>query len=145
MTNDLWWDADTSSETPADSAARGGSLSPRGRESAIRDALPIIGRFFQAQGQPQRLTTTDSISVKEEQDNETDRRLLAALRLRAALAAAEPLVSAVEAVAARPTFRYALQSTESVGHLAGTLDVSKYVSRSYRDGGPPSYPVKVGS
>lgn len=141
MTNESWWDADTSSESSADSEARGGSLSAHGRESAIRDALPIIGRFFQSQGGPQRLATTDSISIQDEQGNGTDLRLLAALRLRAALAAAEPLVSAVEAVAARPTFRYALQSTESVGHLAGTLDVSRYVSRSYWDGGPPNYPV----
>lgn len=141
MTNDSWWDTDTRAESSDISDARGGSLSSHGRESAIRDALPIIGRFFQSQGQPQGLTTTDSISVQNERGSDTDFRLLAALRLRSALAAAEPVVAAVEAVAARPTFRYALQSTESVGYLAGTLDVSRYVSRSYWDGGPPSYPV----
>lgn len=142
MTNDAWWDDDASAETSADTVARGGSLSAHGRESAIRDALPIIGRFFQRQGSASQLATANSISVhQDEQSDATDLRLLAALRLRSALAAAAPILTAIEGVALRPTFRYALQSTESVGHLAGTLDVSRYASRSYWDGGPPTYPV----
>lgn len=141
MTNDAWWDHDTSAEALAETFARGGSLSPQGRESAIRDALPIIGRFFQRQGSAGQLVTSNNISVQHEQSNATDFRLLAALRLRSALAAAAPILTAIEGVAVRPTFRYALQSTESVGHLAGTLDVPRYASRSYWDGGPPTYPV----
>lgn len=126
MTSDDWWDGDAITESSADTAARGGSLSAHGRESAIRDALPIIGRFFQRQGSAERLARANRISVQDEQTNVTDLRLLAALRLRSALAAAAPVLTAVEGVAARPTFRYALQSTESVGHLAGTLDVPRY-------------------
>lgn len=141
MTSDAWWDDDASIESSAHTAARGGSLSAHGRECAIRDALPIIGRFFQRQGAAERLATANHISVQDEQTNAADLRLLAALRLRSALAAAAPVLIAVEGVAVRPTFRYALQSTESVGHLAGTLDVSRYASRSYLDGGPPAYPV----
>lgn len=141
MTDDAWWDGDSSAETPADTVARGGSLSPHGRESAIRDALPIIGRFFQQQGSAERLATTNNISVQDGQLKATDFRLLAALRLRSALAAATPILSAIQGVAVRPTFRYALQSAESVGYLAGTLDVPRYASRAYWDGGPPTYPV----
>lgn len=141
MTSDDWWDGDAITESSADTAARGGSLSAHGRESAIRDALPIIGRFFQRQGSAERLARANRISVQDEQTNVTDLRLLAALRLRSALAAAAPVLTAVEGVAARPTFRYALQSTESVGHLAGTLDVPRYASRSFWDGGPPTFPV----
>lgn len=141
MTNDAWWDDDASAETSADTVARGGSLSTHGRESAIKDALPIIGRFFQRQGSANQLATVNSISVQDEEGNASDLRLLGALRLRSALAAAPPILTAIEGVAVRPTFRYALKSTESVGHLAGTLDVSRYTSRSYWDGGPPTYPV----
>lgn len=141
MTSDSWWDDDASTESSGDTAARGGALSAHGRESAIRDALPIIGRFFQRQGSAERLATTNHISVQDGQSDATDLQLLAALRLRSALAAAAPILTAVEGVAVRPTFRYALQSAESVGHLAGTLDVARYASRSYWDGGPPTYPV----
>ena len=141
MTNDAWWDDDESTESSADTLTRGGSLSAHGRESAIREALPIIGRFFQRQGSAERLATANHISVQDEQTNATDLRLLAALRLRSALAAAAPILTAVEGVAVRPTFRYALQSTESVGHLAGTLDIPRYALRPYWDGGPPTYPV----
>lgn len=141
MTSDAWWDTDASAESPIDPELRGGSLTPHERERAIRDALPIIGRFFQSQGQSKRLMTADSISVGDETSSDTDLRLLAALRLRSALAAAEQLESAIEAVALHPTFRYALRSTESVGHLAGTLDIPRYISRSGWDGGPPRYPV----
>lgn len=141
MTHDTWWDDDAGTETSADTVARGGALSVHGRESAIRDALPIIGRFFQRQGSAERLVRANNISVEGKQSETTDLRLLAALRLRSALAAAAPILSAIEGVAVRPTFRYALRSTESVGHLAGTLDVPRYASRSYWDGGPPTYPV----
>lgn len=137
MSSDAWWDDDASTEPSADTAARGGSLSAHGRESAIKDALPIIGRFFQRQGSAERLAMANHISVQHERTNAADLRLLAALRFRSALAAAAPILTAVEGV----TFRYALQSTETVGHLAGTLDVPRYASRSYWDGGPPTYPV----
>lgn len=140
MTSDTWLDEEDA-EGSLDSYARGGALSVQGRERAIRDALPIIGRFFQKQGSSERLVSTNTISTQVGASEEPDQALIASLRLRAALAAAIPIQDAIEAVAARPTFRYALQSSESVGYLAGTLDVSRYVARPYRDGGPPTYPV----
>jgi hypothetical protein len=141
MSSDIWWDSETNPESLADSTVRGGSLSDHGRESAVRDALPIIGRFFQSQGQSGQLVASAGISVNDGIGDDLDLRLLAALRLRSALAAATPLLSEVEDIAVRPTFRYALRTSESVGHLSGTLDVPKYVSRNYWDGGPPTYPV----
>lgn len=121
--------------------APGGALSPAGRAHAIKEALPVLGRHFQKVGTPDRLGTYQSLGVAATPSDELDRRLIAGLRLRAALAAAVPVLDAIAAISRQPSFRYALTSSESVGHLGGTLDIPAYVTRRFVDGGPPVYPI----
>jgi len=121
--------------------APGGALSPAGRDHAIREALPILGRHFQKVGSPDRLSTYQTLGVETTPRAALDRRLLGGLRLRAALAAAVPILDAIAEISRQPSFRYSLTSNDTIGHLGGTLDIPAYVTRRLIDGGPPVYPI----
>lgn len=140
MTGSTWLDEDAQGETLEENTARGGFLSMAGRRAAIRDALPLVGRYFQSRGSTGRLRNYAAIA-KAEAAVSTDERLLAGLRLRAALATSERLLAKLEEVIRRPTFRYALAQTESVGELQGSLDIGRYAARPPTGGGPPTYPI----
>lgn len=140
MTDSTWLDEDTLGESLDENAARGGSLSPSGRKAAIGHALPLVGRYFQSQGSPSSLRGADSIGRGDEPLS-SDARLIAGLRLRAALATSDRLLSVLEEIGRRPTFRYSLAQAESVGQLQGTLDIARYVMRSPIGEGPPAYPA----
>lgn len=139
MTDSDWLDQDTQGETLEENAARGGFFSMSGRRAAIRQALPLVGRYFQSRGNP--LLRTHGAIARAGQPVSADERLLAGLRLRAALAASEQLLAHLEEVARRPTFRYALTQAESVGELQGSLDLARYVARPPLGGEPPRYPI----
>ncbi|WP_134765135.1 hypothetical protein [Nocardioides sp. 1609] len=132
---------DIADEDTSNSFAPGGALSPAGREHAIRQALPILGRYFQKVGSAERLVARNALDVAPLPQTDIDQRLLGGLRLRAALASAEPVLDAIRSICRQPSFRYSLTKSESVGHLGGTLDVPAYVSRMYFDGGPTIYPI----
>lgn len=140
MTQDTWLDADTEDETPEENAVRGGYLSMAGRKAAIGAAVPLVGRYFQRRGSRTRLRNVAALAM-DEQIRTLDERLLAGLRLRAALATSDRLVPKLEEVVRRPTFRYALTQADSMGELRGTLDLGRYVSRPPSGGDPPTYPV----
>jgi len=140
MTDATWLEEDTQGESLEENAARGGFLSKRGRRAAIRDALPLVGRYFQRRGSAAHMRSSAAVGRGPEQAT-TDERLLSGLRLRAALATSERLLSSLEEVSRRPTFRYALTQAESVGELRGTLDIGRYVARPPVSGEPPTYPI----
>lgn len=118
--------------------AKGGHLSPAGRQAAIRAAFPLVGRYFKQSGAPTLessplLNRTSSLSTR-------DRRLLAALRFRAALSAAGALYDLIEVISLRPTFRYELISVRSAD-LTGSLNIGKWIQRIPVFDGEPSYPI----
>lgn len=120
--------------------AESGTFGVTGREHAIRIAFPIVGRYYQKSGISNRLTSRPGIRLGGA-DAAADTRLIAGLRLRAALSTATQLLDHIERIAREPTFKYSLVSTVSIGHLSGSLDVPAYVSRMYWDGGPQTFPM----
>lgn len=141
MSTGAWSDADVQTESPGQTAALGGTLSEEGRRAAIRAALPVVGRYFQTMGSPGLLRTARAVGTAAAAPDSVDERLIAGLRLRAALSASRSLLEALDGVALRPTFRYSLIQAESIGELAGTLDIARFVARPLIGGGPPSYPI----
>lgn len=121
--------------------APAGAFSPAGRECAIREALPVLGRCFQKAGSPDRLRDHQTLGEGSGLPSTMDQRLMGGLRLRSALASAAPILDAIREIGRQPSFRYSLTSSESVGHLGGTLDVPTYTTRMFFDGGPTVYPI----
>lgn len=121
--------------------APAGAFSPAGRECAIREALPVLGRYFQKVGGVDRLRNHQTLGAGSGPPSTTDQRLMGGLRLRSALASAAPILDAIREIGRQPSFRYSLTSSESVGHLGGTLDVPAYTTRLFFDGGPTVYPI----
>ena len=105
--------------------APGGALSELGRQAAVETSLSLLGLYFS--GGAQELAETSAAS-RAEVDAEME-ALQAGLRLRVALAATGRLLSVLDRVAKRPTFRYELQHTEHVGSLSGALDINRWVTR----------------
>lgn len=142
MSTVTWLDADGEAESLDQTAALGGALSKEGRRAAIKAALPVVGRYFQTRGSPGLLRNARALGPAAASSDSVDERLMAGLRLRAALATSGSLLDALDGVTRRPTFRYSLTPAESVGELTGTLDVSRFVARPpVVGGGPPSYPI----
>ena len=142
MSTETWLDADGQTESFDQTAALGGALSKEGRRAAIRAALPVVGRYFQTKGSPGLLRNARALGPTAASAHSVDERLMAGLRLRAALATSGSLLNALDGVTRRPTFRYSLTPAESVGELTGTLDIARFVTRPpMAGGGPPSYPI----
>ncbi len=133
-----WFEVDTESETADESAALGGALSKEGRVAAIGSTLPLLGLYFSSGAQP--LDARPAIG-KTQAPDPAQSQLLAGIRLRVALAAAEKLRLLLERLLSRPTFRYTLTSSESTGALTGALDVNRYSTRGGAVTEVPTYPT----
>lgn len=139
--DDGWFDHDTSGETLSETAARGGALSKAGRREAIGAALRLLGQYFASGAQP--LSAQRALSHRERRGDADPElsALLAGLRLRVALAAAERLRAILRRIVDRATFRYQLQPVESIGQLTGQLDINRYLARLGERGDVSTYPI----
>ena len=113
-----------------------GHFTEPARRDALAAALPLLGTYFEAGAR--RLQAGRGPSRGE--DPETD-LLLAALRLRVALAATDTLIVLAEDIARRPNFRYHRRRTDTVGEVRGRLDTTRYATGIGRLQIPPRYPV----
>lgn len=126
---------DPEQSAPLDAAA--GRLTATGRRAAIDEALALVGTYFERGSRALHVQPGPSRSA----DAAATDRLLAALRLRLALAAAERLAGLAGDITRRPNFRYERRKDESVGAVRGRLDVTRYITGTQRLQQPPRYPV----
>lgn len=138
-TRGSWLDTDSSEESPADTAARGGTLSDAGRQAAIASTLPVLGLYFASGQQP--LETRRAIAPVIDFPSDPTSTLLAGIRLRVALAAAERLLAILKRIIDRPTFRYQLKSLDSMGMVTGQVDVTRYLTQFGTVSEVRTYPV----
>jgi len=117
--------------------APGGALSELGRQAAVEASLSLLGVYFSSGDQDlsERSAASRTAAASELEE------LLAGLRLRVALAAGRRLLTFLENMARRPTFRYQLVSTEQVGSLSGALDINRWVTRQRGGDQDLSFPV----
>ena len=119
--------------------ATGGRLSSTGRMAAIGSALSVVGRYFQS-GSARSVDSSALATV--EGASELDLILSSSLRFRGTLSVAGQVIQIVESIQRRPTFRYALVDSESIGQVTGALDVGRYVStRATSFGSAPTFPI----
>ncbi|MBQ0879341.1 hypothetical protein [Streptomyces sp. RT42] len=126
------------------SAVSGGYFESGGRRAATYATLPLLGTHF-SRGLREKLKETES-SISRSVSNGADvpadlAQAVAGLRLRVALAAGERLMGIFESVMDRPNFRYGVVRHESVGVLAGKLDVARWVMRRWEVRVPTIYPT----
>lgn len=123
---------------------RGGYFDRGGRQSAIFSSLPLLGTYF-SRGLREKLREAESGILRSDGESSLDHvgleQAVAGLRFRVALAAGEGMVGILESVLDRPNFRYGVRHHESVGALAGKLDVTRWVSRKWEVRAHPIYPV----
>jgi hypothetical protein len=121
-----WLSEDAISESEEEFRARGGALSPAGRQAAAAASLSLIGAYFSEGSQP---LVSRAMIATEASDASVAAVVLAGIRLRVALAASERLLGLLRRIGHRPNFRYELRTTESVGGLSGQLDVNRWVAQ----------------
>lgn len=138
-THESWLDADSGEESPAETVARGGALSEAGRQAAIASTLPVLGLYFASGQQP--LETRRAIAPAVDPAPDPTSALLAGIRLRVALAAAERLLTILKRIMDRPTFRYQLRSIDSTGIVTGQIDVTRYLTQIGTVSEVRTYPV----
>lgn len=113
-----------------------GRLAVSARRAAIAAALALLGTYFERG----RASLTTSQGPSQEGDPAIG-RLLAALRLRTALAATGRLTRLAEAITRRSNFRYERVRRETVGAVRARLDIDRYVTGLGQFQVPPRYPV----
>lgn len=119
-----WLGHDTPGDVQLIDAAPGGALSDAGRQAAVEASLSLLGVYFAAGD----VDSSDMAAAASGDDAEMN-ELRAGLRLRVAIAAARRLLSVIDEVTKRPTFRYELRSTEHVGSLSGALDFNRWLTQ----------------
>jgi hypothetical protein len=122
---------------PAGVRAPSGSFNSEDRHAALVGALPLLGVYF-AGGH----TSVDHQQVVGVGSGDLDPAVLG-LRLRVALAAGRKFLRILRAARDARAFRYESVSAEQTGHLAGVLDVTRWVTRPRGGGEEISYPVTM--
>ncbi|MFD3544160.1 hypothetical protein ACFWUW_00810 [Streptomyces sp. NPDC058655] len=141
---DGWIERSRGEGISAETATRGGALSPAARQAAITTAISVVGRYFATGNQP--LTPQATLGHKNTSATgpvieRSPDALLDALRLRVGLAAARRIGLILDRIAGRATFRYELRPEESTGQVTGQLDVSRYLMRLGAVTDVATYPV----
>ncbi len=122
-----------------ESESRAGQFSSADRATVIKQSLPLLVGYFSdaptwaLQNQAQ-LGSTAGDDLDE---------LANLVRMRVALASLVRLTPAFEAVLAQPSFFYDREIEESVGHLSGPPDMTRYIRTRLRPESPRRYPVRV--
>ena len=117
-----WLSDDSRSESEEEYRAKGGALSAVGRRKAVASSLALLGGYFASGSLPQQ--QFDVGSYGPEQDGNS--AVLAGIRLRIALAAADELLRIMRSIGKRQSFRYHLRSTDQQGSLTSQLDVNRW-------------------
>jgi hypothetical protein len=112
---------------------------PEARRLAIAGSLRLLATYFSS-AETWDLSLQPAVSDLR---TELDVELASAVRLRTMLALAQELVPILQSILAKPTFHYSQRSQESIGLLAGRLDVPRYVQRRSGRTAPKIYPVRV--
>ena len=109
-----------------DTSVQSGTLGVAGRAAAVSSALGLVSQYF-AEGS-QQLIEGRALARGDDASDKELFQLIAALRLRVALAAANRLLGILERISWHPTFAYRQRSIDSTGGLSGQLDINKYVA-----------------
>jgi hypothetical protein len=134
-------DRDELDQLGGSSEGGAGRFTAAGRRAALNNSLPLMATYF-ADAPTWDLEVTRQISSSMSGDPVLD-DLAAGARLRASLAAADRLLGILADVAARPTFRYTRVAAESVGTIAGRLDLSRFSRQLGRVTVPRRYPIRL--
>lgn len=132
-----WFGSTSSSDAALLTEAPGGALSEFGRQAAVEQALSLLGVYFSSGEQ----ASEDRAAISSSGQDPELEEIRAGLRLRVALAAARRLIDLLSSITKRPTFRYALQSTQEVGSLSGALDVNRWVTRQRGGDADVTFPI----
>lgn len=135
--NDEWLGEHSTVDVALIDTAPGGALSEAARQSAVEASLSLLGLYF-ASGDQER---ADRRAASMGEIDAEVRALQAGLRLRVALAAGDKLISLLDAIAKRSTFRYQLCPAEHVGSLRAALDINRWAIRAPGGGDDLTYPV----
>lgn len=125
-------------EIPPDEISDG-LFDPFGRAAAISSCLPLLATYFVA-GEAWTLTPQAALLAG---DDDVDRALARAVRLRVLLALAQELGVILRTITEQPSFKYGRRSDESVGVIAGRLDVASYLRNRGYITAPRRYPIKI--
>lgn len=117
-----WLSDDSRSESENEYRARGGALSAAGRREAVASSLALLGGYFASGSLPQKQFNAGSRGP----DQVGNTAVLAGIRLRIALAAADELLRIMQNIGRRQSFRYHLRSVDQEGSLTSQLDVNRW-------------------
>jgi hypothetical protein len=118
---------------------RDGSFDAEARAAATNGCLPLLATYF-VRGEAWTLVPQAALSSGEQV---LDRDLAAAIRLRVLLALAAECERVLQQVVEHASFRYGRRFDESVGVVAGRLDVPSYVRSRAQIVAPRRYPVRI--
>src|SRR4051794_30248225 len=116
-------DLQGAAENTSPEPAAEGLFDADARQQAIADALPVLAGYFakaetwEVHPQPALLSA----------DGALDRDLAQRVRLRVLLALGRRLEAILHPIVDNPSFRYGIRADESVGVIAGRLDVPRFV------------------
>lgn len=120
-----------------------GVLSADARAAAITSALPLVATYF-AGGQSIGLEANPHVAAEAAAQSvrQVD-AMVAAVRLRVALASGRRLEAVLRRVVQAANFRYSQVQEAHLGELRGRLDVVRYLREQGRISAPKRYPVRV--
>ncbi len=121
------------------SESRDGFFDAEARAAAIAACLPLLATYFVG-GEAWTLVPQAALMSGEQA---LDRDLAAAIRLRVLLALASEYEQVLQQVVEHASFRYGRRFEESVGVVAGRLDVPSYVRSRTQIVAPRRYPVRI--
>lgn len=134
---DEWHGDHSAADVALIDAAPGGALSETARQASVEASLSLLGLYFA--GGDQELADRSAASIT---GSDADvRALQAGLRLRVAIAAGNKLLTLLDAIAKRSTFRYELRPAEHVGSLRAALDINRWATRAAGGDQDLTYPV----
>ncbi len=109
------------------------------RAAAIGACLPILATYFVG-GEAWTLTPQAALFSD---DREVDRDLANAIRLRVLIALAVEFEGVLQHIVEQASFKYGRRLEESIGVVAGRLDVPSYIRSRAQITAPRHYPVRI--
>jgi hypothetical protein len=109
------------------------------RAEAVAACLPLLATYF-VSGESWELEARPALAPD---DDQLDRQLAQAVRLRVLLALGRELKPILSAIADKPSFEYGRRADESVGVVGGQLDLPRYVRGRGDLTAPRRYPIRI--
>ena len=116
-----------------------GHFSAVDRATAIKQSLPLLTSYF-ADAPTWALTSQQQLA---QGSGDILGQIANFVRMRVALASLARLEPVLEAILARPSFFYDRAIEESMGHLRGPPEMTRYIRTRLRPESPRRYPVRV--